>query len=133
MDNRIIREEYAELAAKIIDEEESLRDIACSHATIIYLGSDNEKKSKGRPVLGECEKISDKYKWGIPADFTITIFEKNIAGFTEERLRILLFHELLHVGIEFDEDGSEKYSVKPHDYEDFKEIIDRFGTEWGQV
>ena len=133
MDNRIIREEYAELAAQIIEEEESLRDISVSHATIIYLGSDNEKKSKGKAVLGECEKISDKYKWGIPADFTITIFEKNIAGFTEERLKILLFHELLHIGIEFDEDGSEKYSVKPHDYEDFKEIIDRFGTDWGRV
>lgn len=133
MDNRVIREEYAEIAAQIIDEEESLIDVANSHATIIYLGSDNEKKSKGKAVLGECERISDKYKWGIPADFTITVFEKNIAGFSDDQLRILLFHELLHVGIEFLDDGSERYSVKPHDYEDFKEITDRYGTEWGKV
>jgi hypothetical protein len=133
MDNRVIREEYAEMAAQIIDEEESLIDVANSHATIIYLGSDNEKKSKGKAVLGECERISDKYKWGIPADFTITVFEKNCAGFTDDQLRILLFHELLHVGIEFLDDGSERYSVKPHDYEDFKEITDRYGTEWGKV
>lgn len=133
MDNRVIREKYAEMAAQIIDEEESLIDVANSHATIIYLGSDNEKKSKGKAVLGECERISDKYKWGIPADFTITVFEKNCAGFTDDQLRILLFHELLHVGIEFLDDGSERYSVKPHDYEDFKEITDRYGTEWGKV
>ena len=133
MDNRIIREEYAEIAAKIIEEEESLTDVANCHATIIYLGSDNEKKSKGNAVFGECEKISDKYKWGIPADFTITVFEKNIAGFTDDQLRILLFHELLHVGIEFCEDGTEKYFVKPHDYEDFKIITDKYGTDWGKI
>lgn len=133
MDNRVIRAEYAELAAQIIAEEDSLIDIANSQATIIYLGSDNEKKSKGQLVLGECEKVSDKYKWGIPADFTITVFEKNVAGFSDEQMRTLLFHELLHVGIEFLDDGSERYSVKPHDYEDFKIITDRYGTEWGKV
>jgi hypothetical protein len=133
MDNRVIREEYAEMAHKIIEEEDALIDIANSHATIVYLGSDNEKKSKGNLVLGECEKVSDKYKWGIPADFTITVFEKNVIGFTDEQMRILLFHELLHVGIEFMDDGSEKYSIRPHDYEDFKIITDRYGTEWGRV
>lgn len=130
MDNRIIREEYAELAAKIIEEEDSLTDIANSKATIIYLGSDNPKTSKGKAVCGECEKVQDKNKWAIPADYTITVFEPNCIGFTEEQMRILLFHELLHIKIDFEEDGSEKYSTRPHDYEDFKEIIDRFGTDW---
>lgn len=130
MDNRIIREEYAELAAKIIEEEDSLTDIANSKATIIYLGSDNPKTSKGKAVCGECEKVQDKNKWAIPADYTITVFEPNCVGFTEEQMRILLFHELLHIKIDFEEDGSEKYSTRPHDYEDFKEIIDRFGTDW---
>ena len=54
-------------------------------------------------------------------------------GFTEDQMRILLFHELLHIGIEFTEDGQEKYSIKPHDYEDFKIIIDRYGTDWSQT
>jgi hypothetical protein len=31
------------------------------------------------------------------------------------------------------EDGSETYSVKPHDLENFKLIIDRFGTDWSKV
>lgn len=133
MENRIIREEYAEMAKKIIEEEELLSDIANSQATIIYLGSDNAKTSKGKVVCGECEKVADKNKWAIPCDFTITVFEPNCVGFTEDQMRILLFHELLHVGIEFLEDGTEKYSIKPHDYEDFKIIIDRYGTEWSKT
>ena len=133
MDNRVIREEYAEMAKKIIEEEPLLTDIANSHATIIYLGSDNPKTAKGKTVCGEAEKVQDKNKWAIPADFTITVFEPNTAGFTEEQMRILLFHELLHVGIEFTEDGQEKYSIRPHDYEDFKIIIDRYGTDWSKV
>ena len=130
MDNRVIREEYAEIAKEIIETEESLTDIANSKATIIYLGSDNPKTSKGKAVFGECERVQDKNKWAIPADYTITVFEPNVVGFSREQLRILLFHELLHIKIDFEEDGSEKYSTKPHDYEDFKEIIDRFGTDW---
>jgi predicted SprT family Zn-dependent metalloprotease len=56
----------------------------------------------------------------------VTIFEPNVAEFSEEQMRILIFHELLHVG----EDGK---SVRPHDLEDFKVIINRFGTEWNVV
>ena len=133
MDNRQIREEYAEIAAKIIEEEPLLTDIANSHATIVYLGSDNPKTGKGKTIYAECEKVADKNKWAIPCDFTITVFEPNTAAFTPEQMRILLFHELLHVGIEFTEDGQEKYSIRPHDYEDFKEIIDRYGTEWSET
>lgn len=133
MDNREIREEYAEIAAEIIKEEELLSDIANSGATIIYLGSDYAKMSKGKAVLGECEKVANKNKWAIPCDFTITVYEPNCVGMTRNQLKILLFHELLHVGIKNDQDGEEKYYIKPHDYEDFKVITDRYGTEWGRA
>ena len=133
METRVIREDYAEMAAKIIEEEPLLTDIANSHATIIYLGSDNPKTGKGKTIYAECEKVQDKNKWAIPCDFTITVYEPNTVAFTEEQMRILLFHELLHVKIEFTEDGQEKYGINPHDYEDFKVIIDRYGTEWSET
>jgi hypothetical protein len=133
METRMIREEYAEMAKRIIDEEPLLTDIANSHATIIYLGSDNPKTGKGKTIYAECEKVQDKNKWAIPCDFTITVYEPNTVGFTEDQMRILLFHELLHVKIEFTEDGQEKYGINPHDYEDFKVIIDRYGTEWSET
>ena len=133
MENRSINEEYAEIAARIIEEEDELTDVANSHATIVYLSSDKAKKGKDKIIHAECEKIADKNKWAIPCDFTITVYEPNCVGFTDEQMRILLFHELLHVGIEFKEDGTESYYVRPHDYEDFKIITDRYGTEWSRV
>lgn len=133
MDNRTINEEYAQIGQKLINREKSLADIAMSKASIVYLSSGRKKVANGKIVHAECEKISDKYKWGIPADFTITVFEPNIEGFTQEQLEILIFHELLHVKIEKAGDGTEIYGTKPHDLEDFKEIIDRFGTDWSEV
>lgn len=133
MDNREISEEYAEIGARVIEEEDSLMDLRNSQATIVYLTSEKQKNAKGKVVCAECEKVPDKYKWSIPADFTITVFLPNVEGFSEEQKRILMFHELKHVGIVFNVDGSETYSTVPHDYEDFKEIIDRYGTDWSKV
>jgi hypothetical protein len=52
---------------------------------------------------------------------------------SEAQMGILLFHELLHIGIEPGPDGEETYSVNHHDLEDFKVIIDRYGTDWAEV
>ena len=132
METRNISEEYSEIAAKVLANEPSLQDIVKSQATIVYLASDKAKTGKGKIIHAECEKVADKNKWAIPCDFTITVYEPNCEGFTEDQLYILLFHELLHVGIEF-EDGKERYYIRPHDYEDFKLIIDRYGTNWSRT
>ena len=100
MDSRHISEKYTELAKQVIEENPELEYLRTAPVTIIFLASTHKKKGKGKPVYGQCEKVQEKNKWGIPADFTITIFEPNVAGMTEEQLKILLFHELLHVGLE---------------------------------
>jgi hypothetical protein len=129
----MLNEQYAEWGADLIASEDALIDIRNSHATIVYLSSDYAKTDKGRTVYGQCERVADKYKWGIPADFTITIFDPNVEGKSDEALRRIIFHELLHVGIEFKDDGTEAYSINPHDIEDFKYLIDRYGTDWAEV
>ena len=132
MDKRVVNEHYAEIGQELIESEPALEHILNSNTSIVYLSSEHKKKNGEKIVYGQCEKVAEKYKWGIPADFTITIFEPNIEGFTEEQLRILIFHELLHVGITYNDDGEEKYSIIGHDLEDFKLIIDRYGTEWSK-
>ena len=132
MDSRKINEHYAEIGQELIEHEESLADIRNSEATIIYLSSEHEKTSDGRPVLGQCEKIQDKYKWAIPCDFTITLFKPNIEDLTEDQIRIVILHELLHVGIRIDKDGEEDYYVVPHDVEDFRLLIERYGIDWAK-
>lgn len=133
MDNRHINNDYAEIADDLIRHEPSLLHLLESRAKIIYLSSDYAKTSKGKLVFGQCEKVADKYKWGIPADFTITVFEPNVEKFTEEQIRTLLHHELLHVGIDKKADGSESYSIVDHDIEDFKLILDKYGTDWSRT
>lgn len=125
MDNRWINDEYQEIAQELIDERPELSDLRGADVQIILLSSEAEKKTGDRLIYGQCEKVPQKYKWGIPCDFTITIFDRNISDFSDEQLRILIFHELLHVGI--DED---KLYVKKHDLEDFKAIINLYGTDW---
>ena len=132
MDSREINEHYAEIGQELIDSEEALADVRNSEATIIYLSSEHEKTSDGRPVLGQCEKIQEKYKWAIPGDFTITLFKPNIEDLSEEQIRLVILHELLHVGIRIDKDGNEDYYVVPHDVEDFRLLIERYGIDWAK-
>lgn len=129
MESRQISEEYAEIANELINEREELLYLRNSSVVIMYLGSDQMKKSKGRIIFGECEKVPDKWKWSVPCDFTITIFEPNVEHFTDEQIRILIFHELLHVGIDVD-GNEEKYYICPHDIEDFRLILNEYGMEW---
>lgn len=131
MDTRHISEEYTKIGNDLIQTEEILSDLRESEVTIMYLGSEYEKTSQGRTIFGQCEKVPEKYKWAVPCDFTVTIFEPNVERFTEEQMRILILHELMHVGVL--KDGNEEtYFIRPHDIEDFRDIIDRYGLEWNE-
>ena len=134
MEHRQINTNFETIAKELIDTEPELRYIKDSRVRIIFLESDNAKKSGVDTLVhGECEKIAAKNKWAIPADFTITLFVKNNVGMTEEQIKVLLFHEMLHIGITPGADGDEIYSVRDHDLEDFKVIIDRYGTDWAST
>ena len=121
---------YAAMGASLIESEAALAHLRDCDATICFLGSDCERRSRGRVVYGECERVADKNKWAMPCDFTITVFEPNCGGMDDEHIRRLLFHELLHVGIGHDRDGNERYYVVPHDIEDFRACVDRWGADW---
>ena len=129
-DYRCISERYAKIGAELVGTEDALAHIRGSEATIVYLSSQTEKVSRGRPILGQCERVPDRFKWAVPCDFTITVFEPNVAGMTDEQIRILLLHELMHVGVETNKDGEEVYRCLPHDLEDFRAIVDAFGADW---
>lgn len=133
MDDRTISEEYAKIGFELIGDEEVLSDLYNSTVSIAFLSSTQKKISHDKKIFAQCEKVPQKYKWKIPYDFTITVFEPNIEGFTEDQIRILIFHELLHIKIIFNSDGTETGMLRSHDLEDFKYIIDRFGTDWNFV
>lgn len=129
MEVRTRRKDFQRVADRLVKTRKSLEYIRDSSVSFVVLGSDSEKKSMGRTVFGQCEKIPDKYRWIIPYDFTITVFEPNVERFTKKQIRILLLHELMHIGIEKD-GNEERYFIKPHDIEDFEEILKRYGMDW---
>ena len=129
METRYPSEEYSQIGMELIRNEPSLAHIADSDATIVFLASDSERTRKGRTIYGECEKVPAKYRWAVPCDFTITVYEPNVERFTDEQKRILLLHELMHVGIEVD-GNEERYYTVPHDIEEFFEVIERYGMGW---
>ena len=131
MENRFESERIAAIGRDLVANDPALAQLRASSARIGYLESDAERRRGGKAVLGECEKVPSKYRWAVPYDFTVTVFTENAWGFTDEQLRILVLHELLHVGIERD-GNDERLYVRPHDFEDFDVIAERHGIEWSR-
>lgn len=131
MESRFINEQYKSLAEQVINEQPELAEVRLYAPRIAYLSSNLEKKNgEDMLVLGQCEKVQNKNKWAINYEYTITLFEPNIEGLSEDQLKILLFHELLHIRIERNKEGGMVYSLNKHDLSDFKIIIDRYGVDW---
>lgn len=126
MDKRKISEYITKIAEDVIRND--LTYLNNANCTVLFLTSEHPKKSSKRAVLGECEKVPEKYKWAVPADFIITIFEPNTEDLTEAQMRILVKHELMHIGITDDADPS--FYIVPHDVEDFSEILKEYGIGW---
>lgn len=129
MAERQLDQELQALADRLINTDDVLEYIKHSDARIAVLTEDTEKKSQGRVIFGQCEKVPSKFRWSVPYDFTITIFLPNVERFSNEQMEILMLHELLHVGVEID-GNEERYWIRPHDYEEFAKIIERYGLDW---
>lgn len=131
---------YAQLGEKLVREEENFEHIRENDIRIRYLESNKPAGKSKRVILGECRKISDRNRQMLEAcsikkedipDFVIVIYKERIHGFTNEQLRILIMHELMHIGVKEDsETGVVSYHIVKHDLEDFRTIIEQFGTDW---
>ena len=116
---------YATMSEDIIREK--FPEILACGVSVGILSSTKEKKvGRTKLVLGECKKVSPMYRVFCPYDFIIIIYDANCAGMTDEQMKILLWHELEHIGI----DGNGELYVKPHDFEDFNDIIEKHGLRW---
>ena len=122
--------EYRNLGKRVIKLHSDLSWLKESKIRIGYVSSDYEKKlAGGRLVFAECRKVSDLYQAFIPYDFLIVVYYPNAALLDEEQMQILMYHELLHIGIE----ASGKLYVVPHDIEDFYTVINQYGMGWARA
>lgn len=90
-------------------------------------------KSNGEPVLGKAQKVSDKVNTLADTDF---VFLLEIAGEEWEmeldvlQREALLYHLLSQLEVEVNEDGEEKYKMRPYDVVGFREEFERYGVGW---
>lgn len=128
-----ISEEYAQIAAKVIEEHKDISWMKYAEVSIGYMSSNKKKHSGGKTVFADCRKVQDRDKRFIPFDFIITVYDQNVTGFNDKQMEILIYHELLHVGVEEKDDGNVKYFIVPHDLEEFTKVIDQYGEGWQQT
>lgn len=89
---------------------------------IAYLFALEEMKSSGRRVLGKAVKVSPRDAAIHGNDF-IVILDKKFWTTEPGKREPLLFHELLHCGL--DDDG--KPSIVAHDIEEFGAVVAHYG------
>lgn len=82
-------------------------------------------------VHGRCIKCSAELAYYSNVDYIIEINEATWNILDDKAKYILMYHELLHINIEYNEKKDEyDFKIKKHDIEDFKDIIDRHGPDW---
>lgn len=120
---------YRTIGQRLIRTKEKFGDIAAAGVKIAYLSSWEEKKKDKKIVYADCNKVNPRYAWCCKYDFFIVVYEPNVEDFTAKQLEILIEHELMHIGVDFD--GTDiTFYVKPHDIEEFRDIIDQYGIDW---
>ena len=115
-----------ELFDEVVSEYTSLNHLASPLIRIAFQWSDEEKVKDNKLVFADTEKIKPKLKSYLPYDFIITFYEPNLHDVTDEGKKRLMYHECLHIGF----DGDSKFWLVPHDFEDFTEIVKKFGADW---
>ena len=119
-------EQLEQIAKELMQEMDDLLHLDDLSLRIAYQYSDQEKISRGMTVYADTEVVKEKYKEFMPYEFLITFYEPNCEGLDDEHLKRLMYHELKHVGYE----GDNKFRVVPHNLEDFRECIDKWGIDW---
>ncbi len=120
-------ESLAVLAKEVIKENADLHHLDNPSLRIVYLYCAKGKTRNGREVYADTTKLNDKTRAVAGCDFIITFYKQICSSLDEAKMKILMLHELKHVGFK---DG--KFSIIPHDVEDFKEIIEQHGMNWVQ-
>lgn len=118
--------ELKQLGEAVINRFSELQFINIYGIRIGYVLS-YENKTGQKIVYADCRKLGEVYKAFLPFDFVITFYYFNTEMLNDNQKKILMLHELKHIQI-----NERGLSVKPHDIEDFKDILEKYGNEWNE-
>ncbi len=120
-----VADDLEELGNRVITVMPELYVIREYDVKIGYVRSYERKTGKGKEILADCRKVTGTYTAYLPFDFVVTFYETNTYHMSDNQKKILMLHELRHIGI-----GDRGLKIEPHDVEDFKDILLRFGMDW---
>lgn len=107
-------------------------------ARIEYVFSSTVSKKGGKEVWGTMRKITSltAYLGGTKNEqdngatgpfFVMTISKPVWEELDSTKKKALVDHELCHAFVKLDEEGEAKLDIVPHDLEEFKAIVERYG------
>lgn len=79
--------------------------------------------TKSPKKYADVKKVQPPYTYITNVKFIITVYEKNILDFSDAQMHALVLHELMHIDENFTK-------LVKHDLEDFRAIVDLFGSNW---
>lgn len=120
-----VSEDLRLLGEKVITGMPEMAFILAYDIRVGYVVSQEQKKKDGKTIAADCRKVTGPYKAYLPFDFVVTFYWPNMSYMTENQQKVLMFHELQHIGI-----GPKGLRLEPHDVEDFMNILTRYGLRW---
>lgn len=117
--------ELQELGKAVIDKMPEVQIINNFDIKVGYVISYEAKRSRDKRVHADCKKITGTYTAFLPFDFVITFYEPNISHMTDNQKKVLMLHELKHIGV-----GDRGFRIENHNIEDFHSILKRYGIDW---
>ena len=97
-------------------------------AKICYLFKEQATKSGNKVILGTAKKATAEVKLMTGFDFIVTLAYDMWQTLNDVQRRALVDHELCHCTVS--EKGTEfKWAIRKHDFEDFLEIVERYGDD----
>ncbi|MBK7086888.1 MAG: hypothetical protein IPH53_20480 [Flavobacteriales bacterium] len=117
-----------ELGERLIQEYDELNWLA--DYSVRYLWKASGGKSSGNPTLGKCILTSGLVLYFAHVDWVIWLGADWLREFefNEDKVEALLYHELLHPVLKEQKEGKPpKPGARGHDFEDFTDVIRRYG------
>lgn len=116
--------EMEALAEKVIEKREELHFIRDFGICIGYARSTEAKRTGKKITYADIRKLNETMKAYLPFDFIVT-FYADVEILSEHQQAILMLHELMHIEV-----GRRGYMIRPHDIEDFEDILKQYGINW---
>ena len=96
---------------------------ALKAARIAFVFRSEAQKMGERWILGQCTKVPVKFQPYLEYDFLIWLSEEDYVKMDDLQREALIDHELCHCKF-----GTNGWTVRPHDIQEFSDVIRRHGV-----